>query len=136
MEKSKLFFLFLAIYVETTSAKIIILPEEGIENCAESEEVDARYFNISEVEILVESDVDVFLNGTVTIMRDLHSPWVVEYFAEQFYRGQWNQSPIRRKFDDFCPFFHNPTDVWYKLLKDFPGCDFKAGVKKNFETYF
>lgn len=123
---SCLFLLIFHAYSVIVTVKI--LPEELIEKCQENVENDAEYFGVDEVEIVFESDTDIFINGSVKILKKLESPWKSEYYAEQFYRDEWVRSPIQRKFDDLCKDFHNPTEMWYRLLKDIPGCPFSAGV--------
>lgn len=115
-------------FISFSSSKVQILPEEGVEKCSENVENEAGYFSVDNLEVLVESDTDIFLNGSVKIMKELKSPWLSEYYAEQFYRDQWVRSPIQRKFDDLCQVFHSPTEMWYPILKDVPGCPFAEGV--------
>ena len=128
-EKMESFLLVFITLTKLVSAVVLILPDEGIENCPEFADIDAGYFGIENLEIIVESDTEVFLNGSVIIMKELRAPWNVEYYAEELRQNKWTRSPIQKKFNDFCGSFHNPTDIWYMLLKDFPGCDFKAGVR-------
>lgn len=116
-------------FTKLSSAKILILPEELIEKCPENEDNNAAHFGVDSLEIVVESDTEIFLNGSVKILREVKTPWVAEYFAEQYVRDQWVRSPIQRKFDDLCLFIHSPTELWFRITQSVPNCPFKAGVK-------
>lgn len=116
------------IFFHCVCAKILILPEEGIEKCSEYADVDAKYFNVDNVSIIVESDFEIFVDGSAKIMKPLKSPWKSEYFAEQLNRNEWVRSPIQKKFNDLCLNFHNPLELWYQFTKNLPGCPFASQV--------
>jgi hypothetical protein len=126
--KILIYFCLLGTYFDFNVGKVLILPEELVEKCPENADNDAGYFGVDAIDIVVESDTDIFLNGSVKILKELKSPWLAEYYAEQFYRDTWVRSPIQRKFDDLCLSFHSPKEIWYKILKDVPECPFEADV--------
>ena len=55
--------IFLQLYKLEALRKIAVVAYETIENCASPDE-DAKAFDLSNFEIIAESDMDVFLNGT------------------------------------------------------------------------
>lgn len=119
-------FLYFVVYFYCAVGRIAILPDEGIENCAKPEE-RADYFDLDKLEVIVESDYDVFLNGTFRFNKEIKS-WNAHFYTEEFYRNEWTRRLVDRKVADFCKVIHSPTELWYNQMKKQPGCPIKAGV--------
>lgn len=119
--------ILLQLYKLEASRKFAVVAHETIENCA-SPDNDAKAFDLSNFEIIAESDMDVFLNGTVKFGRKFNSPVPTHIFAEKFDRGRWNIEVLNAKRPDFCKAMHGPTESWYyKLLR--LKCPLLEGVK-------
>jgi hypothetical protein len=125
----QLFQLFCFSLLQFASSKILVFPDEKIEKCQEFLDKDAGHFNYDSFEIITVSDTEIFLNGSIKIIKELKAPWVSEIYAEQFVRNSCIQTPLQRKFNDICPHLHNPLEIWYKLMKNVQGCDYKEGVR-------
>jgi hypothetical protein len=106
----------------------MILPDDHFEKCPEYADVDAKIFNTENLEIVIESDYDVFLNGSIKFLLSMQSPWNAEYYGEQFVRNTWVRSPVQKKFFDICPHIHSPLEIWYNIMKGSPGCPLNKGV--------
>lgn len=124
--KFAVFFLCCAIFQPSTSMIEIIL-HETIENCAEPGE-EAGVFDMTNFELIAESDTDVFINGTVKFLKEIKAPWITHAFTEKFMGGRWSLYALERKFPDFCAVMHSRTEIWYNYMKDLPGCPLKKGV--------
>jgi hypothetical protein len=122
------FQLFLFFLVHVAHSKLMIFPEEKIEKCPEYDDVQAGNFNYDNLEIITVSDTEIFVNGSIEFLRPVKSPWVAEYYAEQLVRNKWVRTPIQRKMPDTCKNLKDPTELWYGLMKDNKGCDYKRGV--------
>jgi hypothetical protein len=117
--------------IQFSSSKILVFPEEKIEKCPEFIHEGEGLFNFDELEIITESDTEIFINGSMTFMKDFKAPWKSEFYAEQLVRNSWIQTAIRRKYDDFCTVIHSPVEVWYTKFRDVQGCNYKKGVKTS-----
>lgn len=107
--------------------KIAFLPDDRIEDCTEPGE-RAGYYDLSEVELIMETDTDIYLNGTFKFLHEVTAPWKARVYTEQFVRDQWVPSVIEKKIPDFCQSLHSPTEPWYNHLKHVQGCPIPAGV--------
>lgn len=125
-------FVCLAICASCALGKIAVLPDEGIENCVKPED-SADVFDLDSLEILVESDYEVFLNGAFRFKKDIKT-WKAHFFTEQFDRGEWTKRLANRKVADFCKNMHVPVELWYNQMKNVKGCPLKAGVMFIFQT--
>jgi hypothetical protein len=108
--------------------KFAIQVDERIENCAPKDQ-DAKAFDLSEFEIVALSDLDVFINGTMKIIRRIESPVQLQIYAERFYRGQWNSEVVNMKRPDFCTALHDPKETWYMKLNRLKECPLDVGVR-------
>lgn len=120
-------YLILKLFFSIALGKMEIVLDEKLEKCVDAKD-DAGFYDMSEFEIVAESDTKVFLNGSIKFLRNVEAPWSVHIFAEKFNRGQWNVYAIDKTVPDFCSVMHRPSEPWYLYLKDFGGCPIKAGV--------
>jgi hypothetical protein len=102
---------------------------EGFEMCVDPEE-HAKALDFSNMKIFAETDTDVFLNGSLTVLKGVESPWKWTIFAEKFEREQWHVAVINRVIPDFCKVIQKPTEPWYYVTKklEHKYCPFPAGV--------
>lgn len=135
--KSLIFLWILIIFIQVRnfSSKIVPIIGEEVENCASPEE-DVKLFDLSEYELIALSDYEVFLNGSIKILKNVESPVPLRIYAERFDRNQWNVMYYDTKRLDFCTSLRNPTEIWYQKLKNQKGCPLKPGVKKDGDVYF
>lgn len=110
-----------------TLGKIILLPDDRIEKCVDAKN-DAKFYDVSKMEVIMESDTDIFLNGTFKHLREFKRGIKGRVYAEQFVRGKWVFSMINRKIPDWCDSMANPLEAWYDFYKEYPRCPLKAGV--------
>jgi hypothetical protein len=110
--------------------KVVPILSEEYENCATPEE-DYGVADFSEYELIAVNDYEVFINGSVKILRDIESPLPVHVFAERFERGQWIVMYYDTKRADFCKSMKDSSEIWYDIMKDMKGCPLKAGVRKQ-----
>jgi hypothetical protein len=101
--------------------KIAFLPDDKIENCSEPGEA-AGYYDITGVEIIIETDTDIYINGTVGFLKEVTAPWKTHVYTEQYVRSEWVPAVIEKKIPDLCKTLHSPTEPWYNHLKDQIGC--------------
>lgn len=108
--------------------KMVPIIDENYEICTEPEE-SANKFDYSELEIIVEEDTAVFLNGKWKFKNEVKSPWMAIVSLEKFDRGQWNVKGMYKKIEDFCQELDNPLMPWYVETSKFKNrCPFPAGV--------
>lgn len=120
-------YLILAIFFSIAFGKMEIVIDEKLEKCVDAKD-DAGVSDLSEFEIIAESDTKVFLNGSIKFLKNVEAPWMIHMFAEKLHRGQWNVYAIDKTVPDFCSVMHSPKEVWYPYVKDFGGCPIAAGV--------
>jgi hypothetical protein len=121
---------FLTLMAAFGEAKIVPFITEGYEMCAEPNE-RAEKLDYSGLEIIAESDEDVFLNGNLTVLKEIKSPWKALFFLERFHRGKWNMEMIKKSVPDFCATIQSPKEAWYFITSKFEhkNCPFPAGVR-------
>jgi hypothetical protein len=108
--------------------KIVPIIDEKFENCATAEE-DAEALDRSNIEIIAESDTEVYINGSLKFLRQVGQLLPFRMYAEKLQRdGQWLVESFNIKRPDFCDALHNPTEVWYAKSKKYK-CPLKAGVR-------
>lgn len=105
---------------------IEIVVDERIEKCTKPG--DEVFLDISNLELIAETDTTVFANGTIRFMKNVGAPWYTHSFSERFQRGQWNLFAFDKKISDFCAVMHRPTELWYKYFKNLKGCPLNVGV--------
>jgi hypothetical protein len=76
----------------------------------------------------MESDTEVFLNGSVKFPFGLEAPWKSRFYAEQYVRNQWVSGMVDRKIPDMCDWKLNPAEIWYPYLKDQTNCPIPIDV--------
>jgi hypothetical protein len=127
--------LFALIFVAPVAwAWMEMVPGDRIEDCSAPGKA-ANMMNYSGLEIIMESDTDFFLDGTLTFLKPIHSPWKLNFIGERWYRDKWVPG-IERKTEDACPEIHNKINPTYKLLKDQKDCPLEAGVSVKFGFSF
>lgn len=131
MQNFKKFFIILALSLAECQIlrKFVSVFDKRIENCAKPEE-DAKALDVSNFEFIAESDEDVFINGSIKILRDFKNPVPVHFYAERFDRDQWIVTYFDQKRPDFCAAFKDPKEVWYTKFQKQKGCPLKAEVTK------
>lgn len=110
--------------------KIIPIIDENYENCASPDE-DYKGFDFDDYDLIALNDYDVFLNGTVKILKPVVSQIPAHITAERFERGKWIVTYLDTKRPDICASLKNPMEVWYDKFKSKKGCPLSAGVRKN-----
>lgn len=109
-----------------------IILDEDFEKCTADGE-EAGLVDLSNFELIAETDTKVFANGNLTFPKGIKAPLEVHAFAEKFHRGQWDVYAYDRRIPDFCAVIHQPTETWYQFLKDVQGCPLEAGVRFKFD---
>lgn len=127
MQKTALLTFFLPLF-RLSIGKIVLFPDDKVEFCSEEQ---SGHFAYDDLHVLIESDTDIFLNGTVKFLKEVKSPWKVYAFAEQYVRDQWVVAMFNRKIPDYCAVMKNPGEFWYAMLKDKKGCPIPEGVNLN-----
>jgi hypothetical protein len=118
-------------FFTSTTAKVVFLLDGDLEKCVEPEN-DDKLFDISDLDVIFESDTDIFINGSVKFLKTIRSPLKVHAYAEQYVRSQWVISMIDKRIADGCASMHNPLEPWYNLYKNLSGCPLEAGVRTAF----
>jgi hypothetical protein len=102
--------------------------DERIENCSPKGN-DAKAFDVSELEFIAMTDMDVYINGSMKIARKFESPIPAQNFAEKFVRGKWHVEVFNANRPDFCTALHDPKEIWYTKMKRLKTCPMDVGVK-------
>lgn len=119
---------FFCVFLHTAAgASIKVLVDDVIENCSTTE-TEAGFYSLDNLEIVIESDTDIFINGTIDFFKNVQTPWKARFYSEKYDRDQWLPAMLDTKVADFCTRIHNPKDFWYNQLKHVKGCPIKAGV--------
>lgn len=123
--------LLIIILVQTfaglSQSEVIPVFDEVIQDCT-TPDTKAGFFDFSGLEIIAENDTHAYLNGSWKFLKEVSSPWVYVIYTERFERGQWNLFAFNKRVPDFCKVIHSPTEPWYMIYKNVPGCPLKAGV--------
>lgn len=134
----KLCLAFLMLLIGLVQGKIVFLPDDKIEDCSKPGE-KAGYYDLSKVEIVIETDTEIFINGTVLFLEEVTGPWKTHVYTEQYVRSKWVPAVVEKKVPDLCSSLHKPNEAWYNHLKDQTGCPIPKGVSKkkkfNFENF-
>jgi hypothetical protein len=109
--------------------KFAFIVSETYENCAPDGQ-DANGLDMSEFELIAESDTEVALNGSIKFMRKVESTIPCEVYIEKFIRGQWVKELYDKKFNDLCEAIDNPRNAFYKKFEKQKRCPLDVGVKK------
>jgi hypothetical protein len=107
--------------------RVVIFPESFVP-CNENHPIKSLDF--SKLKVVVESDYDVFINGTTKHLKSFKSPIKGRISGEQLVRGKWVITGFDRKISDLCATMHNPMEAWYYVFKDFEKCPVPAGVNQ------
>jgi len=110
-------------------AKVVVILYEELEICVPPEE-RAHRFDLSGLELIAESDTQVYLNGSWKFVRDVNGPWESHFYGERYDRNEWSLYVINRHIPDICAVMQNPTEIWYQITKTFEPktCPYPAGV--------
>lgn len=121
--------------ISVCSAKVVPIFYEDYEFCVTPEE-NAGKFDFSQMEILAETDTEVYLNGSWNFVKEVKSPWKAKFFLERHDRGEWNVDAIYKDMNDLCESIQGPSEPWYYITSKFEhkNCPFPAGV--SFLTLF
>lgn len=129
MESASVAFVLVLALINLLEAKIVAIPYEDFEICVPPEE-RAPNFDYSEMEIIVESDTEAYLNGSWNIVEETKSPWNMTIYSEKYERGVWNVQAFQRRIPDFCRVIQSPFEPWYHISSKFvpKNCPFPKGV--------
>ena len=100
-KKVYLFSVVLLTFQQTFGRKLVILFDEKVEVCSEPDET-AGFTGYDNLEVIMESDNDIFLNGSVKFPKGMTAPWKGRFYAEQYIRSQWVTSGVDRRIPDIC----------------------------------
>jgi hypothetical protein len=122
-------FIFLFITVEPVVWSFMeVVPGEKIELCSKFSVDDQM--DISEMKIIMESDNDFFLNGTLIFLRPIRSPWKLVVIGERFERGAWVPG-VEKKIANYCNNMRSSLQPGYPFVKDQKPCPLEAGVSNH-----
>lgn len=112
--------------------KIVPLIDDKMENCASSEE-DAEVWDTSELDVIAESDTEVYFNGSAKFLKKVGEKLPLRCFAEKLQRdGKWAIEAIDLKRPDFCASLHDPKEIWFAKTDKYK-CPLEPGVRiQNF----
>jgi hypothetical protein len=128
--KKFIFLLFCCKIIQSSIGKIVLLPDDKIEICSEEK---SGHFSYDDLHIEIESDTDIFLNGSVKFLKEVKSPWNLKAYAEQSVRDKWIVAMFNRKIPDYCAAMKQHGEFWYDMLKDKQGCPILEGVNYDLE---
>lgn len=106
-----------------------VLPHDNIENCNESGE-PSKALDMTGLEVIIESDNDFYLNGTVRFLIAITAPWEIYAYGERFYRNSWVHG-AEKKMRDFCAEMEDKSSPAQSFLKDKQKCPFRPGVSEH-----
>lgn len=81
--------------------------EEKIENCNNG---SLKFLDISTIKFTMLNDSNTVVNGKWIFKKLVSSKWVASVYGERYDRGQWNLM-VQKKYDDFCNYILNPTEM-------------------------
>lgn len=126
----KLQAIIIASLLAFTCAKVVPVISEQYETCVSPENSAGKY-DTSGVELIALSDTDLFVNGSLKILKEVKSPFSGKVFAERFDRGAWSLELFNRNYNDFCTTFVNPLEPSYVFTSKMEpkACPFPANVR-------
>lgn len=126
----KLQAIIIASLLAFTSAKVVPVISEQYETCVSPENSAGKY-DTSGVELIALTDTDLFVNGSLKILKEVKSPFSGKVFAERFDRGAWSLELFNRNYNDFCTTFINPLEPSYVFTSKMEpkACPFPANVR-------
>lgn len=110
------------------SSKVVLIMDDIIESCVPKCQ-EAKVVDRSEIELVVVTDEDVYLNGTLKFLKKLSSPVPVHTWAEKFIGGKWELSTLNVHRADVCFCISNPLELTYAYTKHLKPCPRKIGVR-------
>lgn len=115
-------------YFKLISSKVVPFIHEGYEMCVAPEE-RANMFDYSNLEIVAESDDEVFLNGSLVVLKNI-TEWKLTAWLERFQQGSWDMELAKKHYPDLCPHIQSPAELFYFISKKLQNknCPFLAGV--------
>lgn len=99
-----------------------------MQECYEYKYEKANIVDYSKIDLIPFNDTDVFINGSLTFVRDVNAPFKINVYTEQYIQGQWLLQAFNRTFDDFCFSMKNPGEPFYTEMLSRPRCPYKKGV--------
>lgn len=87
----------------------------------------SEFMDSSDLEIIMESDDDFFVNGTIKFLKPIHAPWKAKGVGERWIRDHWVPG-AEKKVKDLCDIMHDEVDPAYPFFKDQKDCPLEAGV--------
>jgi hypothetical protein len=109
------------------TSKFAMIPSETVENCAPADQ-DAKALDISDYELISESDTDIRINGSFKFLRDMSNSSVHVYF-EKFIRNQWHNEVYNADRSSFCKAWQDKNEIWFVKSQKLKGCPLGAGVR-------
>uniref|UniRef100_A0A336LST0 CSON003010 protein n=1 Tax=Culicoides sonorensis TaxID=179676 RepID=A0A336LST0_CULSO len=130
----KFLILFLSISMKikflNSFGEFIPIMEEDFESCTS----DKKYHraDLTNFKLITGKD-RVYANGTVKFLKDIKSPWKVNFTTERMMNGVWQKGDVKRVMDDFCISKKNPSEPSYIVSKYIKDCPIKAGDIQEFK---
>lgn len=92
------------------------------------EKANNRLVDWSKYNLIPINDTLTIVNGSITFLTDIVSPWFGHFHSEHYERGQWLPQGYVQNIADICKELHNPIQPWYKKMLKYDGCPIKKGV--------
>lgn len=125
--------IFIFAFVRVASSYMEFVPGEKVVDCSEPG-LAAHMMDYSDVEIIMESDTEFFVNGTLKFLKPIRSPWKLNAIGERWERNAWVPG-VEKKVEDACDHLRNPALPNYPFVKDQKPCPLAAGVSVAFEFF-
>jgi hypothetical protein len=106
--------------------------DENTYDCS-TDKSEKKVFDV-DLDIIAETEYDMFLNGTMTFLVDVKPPWRVETYGKKLEQGEWFKK-LERSVRDFCFSKNNPTDVFYPFFGNKKNCPISKRVSKMNSNY-
>jgi hypothetical protein len=81
-----------------------------------------------DLDIIAESEYEMYLNGSLTFLVDIKAPWRIEAVGMKLELGDWHKK-LEKSVQDFCFTKNNPTDIFYPMFGKFKNCPLTKGVR-------
>lgn len=102
------------------------VPYEKIERCSgPGKRIEVLDF--SKFHIIVESDEDFYLNGSLKFLKEVKAPQRTKLAGERWIRDKWIPG-VEKKAEDCCEALKNKLHPSYQILGEQKYCPMSAGV--------